>query len=110
MTTCGTYDWNGTNYSQSGNYVDTLQSTNGCDSVLNLNLTINSSISTIESVIVCDNYLWNGNNYTQSGSYNDTLVTSSGCDSIVTLNLTINNSNTGTDAVSYTHLTLPTKA
>jgi trimeric autotransporter adhesin len=41
-TACGVYSWNGTNYSSSGVYQQTLVNYYGCDSVVTLNLTINA--------------------------------------------------------------------
>ena len=76
-------------YSQSGSYLDTLQTINGCDSILTLNLTISNYISSSENIISCNNYTWNGNIYTQSGNYTDTILVPSGCDSIKILNLVI---------------------
>ena len=59
---------------------------------MTLDLTINNSLFSNDSVVSCDSYNWNGNVYTTSGIYVDTLTTISGCDSVVTLDLTINNS------------------
>ena len=69
ISTCNNYSWNGNTYSQSGSYLDTLQTINGCDSIITLNLTISNYISTSENVTSCNNYTWNGNIYTQSGIY-----------------------------------------
>ncbi len=87
------YVWNENNYSTSGVYSVTLVNANGCDSVANLNLTINNTTSSITNIIICTNqapYVWNGNNYNNSGSYSVTRTNANGCDSIATLNLTIN--------------------
>ena len=92
ITTCGTYTWNGSTYSQSGTYYDSSLTSNGCDSISILNLTISPSTSGQENITTCNSFLWNGLNYSQTGNYIDTLQTSLGCDSIVTLNLIINNS------------------
>jgi gliding motility-associated-like protein len=91
-TSCSSFTWYGTTYSQAGDYTKTLQSMNGCDSTVTLHLTINSSISTIDTQNACESFTWiDGNTYTQStNTPNVTLQSISGCDSIVTLNLTIN--------------------
>jgi PKD repeat protein len=39
---CGSYDWNGTAYTISGTYYHTYTKVNGCDSVVTLNLTVNT--------------------------------------------------------------------
>ena len=60
-----------------------------------LNLTINPTKYTEETVVACDSYTWNGETYTTSGDYVYTTIAANGCDSIVTLHLTINNSEIG---------------
>ena len=94
VSACSSYTWaeNGTTYTTSGSYNDTLTNVSGCDSIITLNLTINLPTSSSLSVSACNDYTWseNGMTYTTSGSYNDTLVNAAGCDSIITLNLTIN--------------------
>merc|ERR1712070_938020 len=75
---------------------DTLQTITGCDSIVTLDLTINSSyLDDTTSLIACDSSEWNGATYYVSGVYRDTLQSVAGCDSIVTLDLTINGSNAG---------------
>ncbi|MDA8556873.1 hypothetical protein N9K77_02015 [bacterium] len=41
-------------YHSSGFYVDTLQTINGCDSIVTMDMTINYSIQTIDSLVACD--------------------------------------------------------
>ena len=93
-TACGSYTWsqNGQTYTSSGAYTDTLVNASGCDSLITLNLVINSATSFVETEVACDSFTWShtGLTYTVSGTYEDTLVNAVGCDSIVTLNLTIN--------------------
>jgi len=100
IISCDNYNWNGNNYSVSGNYIDTLQTFFGCDSVVTLVLTINNSNNSQENITSCDNYIWNGNTYSQSGTYADTLQTISGCDSTITLILTINQNETSQENIS----------
>lgn len=97
---CSSYTWplNGETYNVSGNYVDTLINSVGCDSIVTLTLSINDSFATqIETV--CDTYIWPINNttYSISGLYIDTIPNFLGCDSIITLDLTILNSTFGID-------------
>jgi Secretion system C-terminal sorting domain/Lamin Tail Domain len=91
---CLSYTWaeNGTTYTASGSYNDTLTNVSGCDSIITLNLTINLPTLSSFSATACTSYSWaeNGMTYTTSGSYNDTILNAAGCDSIITLNLTIN--------------------
>ena len=87
-----TYDFNGRVLSTSGAYTDTLQTINGCDSVVTLNLTVNPVASTNLTAAICEGttYTENGFNVSEAGTYTQTLQTVNGCDSVVTLNLTVN--------------------
>ena len=75
----------------------TLTNVAGCDSVVTLNLTINSSNTGTDVITACDSYTWiDGNTYTSSNnSATHTLTNTAGCDSVVSLDLTITYSNTG---------------
>lgn len=99
ITACDSFTWiDGNTYTQSNSTAtDTLTNVAGCDSVVTLNLTVNSSSTGSQTEVVCDSYTWpaNAQTYTTSGSYTTTLTNTAGCDSVVTLNLTINSSNTG---------------
>ena len=92
-TACNEYVWNGTTYTETGIYIDTIPSQAGCDSIITLTLTINRSVTTEETEVVCDSYTWtDGKTYTESGTYYQYLQTIHGCDSTVVLNLTVNRS------------------
>ena len=92
-TACDEYIWNGTTYTETGIYIDTIPSQAGCDSIVTLHLTINKSEYVEEIVTACDSYTWtDGKTYTKSGTYYQYLQTIHGCDSTVVLHLTINNS------------------
>ena len=95
QTSCNSYDWNGTVYTSSGSYTQTLQTTAGCDSVVTLTLTINNSKTGTDnqtSLLIVILRI-DGNTYTSSNNTaTHTLTASNGCDSVVTLNLTINQS------------------
>ena len=92
-TACNQYVWNGTTYTESGVYIDTIPSQAGCDSIVTLTLTINNSTTTEQTEVACDSYTWtDGKTYTESGTYYQYLQTVHGCDSTVVLHLTINNS------------------
>ena len=85
--------WNGNSYNAGGTYNITLVNTNGCDSLLTLNLTVLTTIPpltvTIDTAICVQDLplVWNGKDYSSEGQYRDTLVAISGADSVVTLNL-----------------------
>ena len=68
----------------------TLQTADGCDSVVTLHLTFGSNTGDTTAV-ACDSFDWyEHTNLTQSGDYTRTVTNTNGCDSIVTLHLTIN--------------------
>ena len=93
VTACDKYIWNGTTYTETGIYIDTISSQAGCDNIVTLHLTINRSITTEQTEVACDSYTWtDGKTYTKSGTYYQYLQTVHGCDSTVVLHLTINNS------------------
>lgn len=73
----------------------------GCDSIVTLDLTINSASQATDIQIACESYTWIDNN-TYTSNNNTAVYTiaggaANGCDSIVTLDLTINNSAQSTD-------------
>ena len=86
---CGTYTWNGQEYTAAGDYQQTFTAINGCDSVVTLHLTqycdsTCETVYTTNTVTFCGSYTWDGQEYTTAGQYIDTLKTVNGCDSIVT--------------------------
>lgn len=97
-TVCDAYMWNGTQYTESGDYTYDYTDGNGCASTDVLHLTVNNSaVNTIEKT-VCDSYTWengDGQTYTTSGVYTYNYTTSDGCAGTDYLVLTVNtNSNT----------------
>ncbi len=81
----------GSTYSASGAYQDVLTAVTGCDSIVNLNLTVRAPITTALTQAICDgeSFSVGSSSYTVSGVFTDVLTASSGCDSTVTLNLTV---------------------
>ena len=54
-------EWQGTMYTVSGIYNDTLQTSSGCDSIISIDLTINNSINgDTATTIACDSAVWQG--------------------------------------------------
>jgi len=101
---CNTYQWiDGNTYTTSNNTATFLTAnTNGCDSLISLNITINNSTSSFLSDNNCISYQWPLNNqtYTNSGIYTYLSVNAAGCTNTDTLDLTINNPNTGTGNIN----------
>ncbi len=86
----------------SGVYMDTLPTMLGCDSVFQIDLTINSSdISMTQTIQQCDSFFWasNGITYFTGGQYTEILQNNKGCDSLVSLDLTINQSTSDSQSV-----------
>ena len=90
---CDAYAWvnTGETYTASGIYYDTLTCLNGCDSIVELHLTINHSTTSTEDTTICygESYTWHGVVYATDTIVSDTLVNAVGCDSIITMHLTI---------------------
>ncbi|WP_309613015.1 reprolysin-like metallopeptidase [Flavobacterium sp.] len=94
QTQCdGSYLWsgplgNGQTYTASNS---TATFVSGCHTQT-LNLTINQSTASSQSVTACDSYTWtaNGTTYTASGTYEVTGLNAAGCTDTKTLILTIN--------------------
>ncbi|MFM1914910.1 MAG: hypothetical protein RLZZ531_579 [Bacteroidota bacterium] len=90
-TACNTYSLNNQTYTTSGIYVQTLANANtaGCDSIINLNLTINNANSSTLNITNCGPYTLNNQTYNATGAYTQLTQNIAGCDSTITLNLTI---------------------
>jgi hypothetical protein len=87
-------DDNFTDLRQTGDYYDTLQNINGCDSIICLTLTAYPrSLITYYSTSICQGDIYSDDNFTnltQAGNYYDTLQNINGCDSIIELTLIVN--------------------
>ena len=97
-TVCDGYMWNGTQYTESGDYTYEYTDNNNCESVDTLHLTVNSSVINTIDMTACDSYTWengDGETYTVTGVYTYSYTTTDGCNGTDYLVLTINsNSNT----------------
>lgn len=83
--------FDGQNIGLTGTYRDTLNSFFGCDSIVNLQLTVLPNETTNLSETICfGDTLWvGGMAYTATGMYTENLFTGFGCDSTVNLSLTV---------------------
>ncbi|MFM7747327.1 MAG: hypothetical protein ACKO7X_05345, partial [Bacteroidota bacterium] len=72
-----------------GNYTRTIPASNGCDSVITLNLSLSPNSSSAISATICEgqSYSFGAQILNTPGTYTRTLVASNGCDSVITLNL-----------------------
>ena len=102
--------------SVSGTFTHVLSTTQGCDSTVVSNVTVDSIFITNQSFTVClgDSVLLPDGSYTDTtGSYSHLLSSASSCDSVVNTDVTVVPfydivNDFSICAVSYTHLTLPT--
>jgi hypothetical protein len=103
---CSSYTWiDGITYTSSNNTAThTLPTSNGCDSTIKLNLTINNSPPTEDNQTACDAYTWiDGLTYSSSNNTaTHTLTNIAGCDSVITLDLIIESIDLSVTASSNT--------
>ena len=87
------YDFFGEILTESGAYSHTLYSVHGCDSVIELTLTVNPIYNIPTTAAICqgNDYDFFGQILTTAGDYSHTLTTIHGCDSVIALTLTVNN-------------------
>ncbi|MCJ8292677.1 MAG: gliding motility-associated C-terminal domain-containing protein [Flavobacteriales bacterium] len=101
---CDSYTWmDGITYTASNNTAtETLVNAAGCDSIITLNLTINTSVaSTVsDSMCISDTYVFGTQNLTTAGVYVETFTAANGCDSTVTLTLSIDATDTDGDGLT----------
>lgn len=82
----------------SGIYPDTLMNSGGCDSIIQINVTINNSTSYTLFDTACNSYTVPSGDttYTTSGTYVDLISNAIGCDSLITINLVVNHESSDT--------------
>ncbi|MFT3703684.1 MAG: gliding motility-associated C-terminal domain-containing protein [Agriterribacter sp.] len=74
-------------HSVAGIYKDTLLTTENCDSIVTINLSIKPKAFSTQNISICDGQSYHG--HTIAGTFAETFVAANGCDSIVTTNLSI---------------------
>lgn len=83
------------NLTQTGVYRDTMPAVNGCDSVIELHLTVGKRTYSQLPVIVCDDELpWHDPNQPSlylygDTTYRDTIPNALGCDSVISVSFTV---------------------
>lgn len=87
-----------------GSFNDTLtnQSSNGCDSIVTVALSVLQHSASLQNITICpgQSYFAGGATQTTAGTYLDTLTTANGCDSVRTTVLTL--STTIRDTIAQT--------
>ena len=84
--------FNGQWIKNSGFYSETFEGDDGCDSIVNLHVSVTQAVDSTFERKLCegDSILFNGKYYQEEGSYSDTVTSVlTGCDSIVTMDLSI---------------------
>ena len=84
--------WGGT-AGTAGTYSHTYSTTSGCDSIVNIALSVNDFISINQTAAICQGTVYNlpwGGTAGTAGIYSHTYLTTSGCDSIVKITLSVN--------------------
>jgi len=87
------FSWNGLTFSNTTTQSLTLQTVNGCDSVVTLNLTVlPSTLINLDSTICSDllPFTWNGLIFSAAGTQSVSLTDINGCDSTITYYLAVN--------------------
>ena len=107
-TVCDSYQWNSQTYTQSGAFEHTFVGSDGCDSIVTLNLVVYHSTPAVHDLVVCDSLMWVDSVVYTSDTTDVTfmLQTVHGCDSLVTLDLIVNHSSNSLvkDTVCETNL------
>lgn len=85
------YEFGSDTLTESGDYSLTLTAAGGCDSIINLVLTVLPLSESTTNANICagESYEFNGDTLTVSGVYTAVLIGSNGCDSTAVLNLTV---------------------
>jgi gliding motility-associated-like protein len=111
ISACETYtNPLGGQLTQSGLYTYTLQSSADCDSIIRLDLTINTPTSSTTSLSICSGqlpYTWNGITFTAAGVQSANLQSAAGCDSVATLNLIVAEELTSTTNLTVCEAQIP---
>tara|TARA_B100001093_G_scaffold464884_1_gene482172 strand:- start:61149 stop:66260 length:5112 start_codon:yes stop_codon:yes gene_type:complete len=100
IDSCDSFSWDGVSYDTTGIYTNVYTAQNGCDSTVNLDLTIRYSTQSTTIETVCDYLIWNGVQHDSSGTYEYFTSNSVGCDSTAILVLTVNRSSSGSSIVT----------
>jgi hypothetical protein len=86
---CGSYEWNGTEYTASGDYTYGTSAEGGCDSVATLHLTVKPIRHEERRVAACDSYEWRGVVYTADTAFTETFTAANGCDSLLAVTIMV---------------------
>ncbi len=82
---------NGQTFGEAGIFEQELIGSNGCDSILNIEIAVLPNYELNENFEICENdsIIYNGIVYGSAGSFEQNLMTSAGCDSIININVSV---------------------
>jgi hypothetical protein len=100
VVACDEWEADGNIITESGLYTLNLVNAAGCDSIVSVNATINSSSLQQINLASCSSVAYNGEVYDESGLYPFYFFNTNGCDSIIEVNVTIHPS--FSDTLNYT--------
>jgi len=104
------YTWNGVTFQNAGTQSVTLQTVDGCDSVITMVLHVSSIYQQTEQRTVCQDelpYIWNGRTFNAAGTQSLTMQTVNGCDSTITMTLYVNPTKASTSSATVCSNELP---
>ena len=87
------YHINGLTFNGPGTQIATLQTQDGCDSVVTVHLFVHNNVTAEADSIICDNalpFVWNGVTFTQNDTQTVVLTAHTGADSTLTMRLFVN--------------------
>ena len=98
------YEFGSQTLTLAGEYTETFNSVYGCDSIVELTLTVKPVFNTSDEVSICDgdSYTFGSQTLIMPGEYVETFSSVSGCDSIVELTLSVTYINTEIELVENT--------
>ena len=83
--------WNNKVWDTPGSFIDTLTATNGCDSIVKIEITLGGTETFNQTLTECGSYTapW-GTVYTENTDFTDSTIVAANCSYSATLHLTIN--------------------
>ena len=86
-----TFELNDISTSEAGSFTTIFSTADGCDSIVQVVVTVSPPIETTSSATICEGetYSFDGRSLDASGTYVGNFTTSGGCDSIAMLDLTV---------------------
>jgi hypothetical protein len=90
-TVCGSLKLNGEVFYKSGQYVQQLENSAGCDSFLTINLTVKDTGALLVNAVrtTCTPFIYNKISYNKDGVYYQRFTKPNGCDSVVTIRVSM---------------------